>query len=91
MNKADCKKQLKKAYKQVIAQNKEITTKSIEEEMKKVMQEQMLEYIAYSKLAVSTLKNSANEVITLKHLLEEIDVLPKIYTKIKAIQISENL
>lgn len=91
MNKADCKKQLKKVYKQVIAQNKEITTKSIEEEMKKVMQEQMLEYIAYSKLAVSTLKNSANEVITLKHLLEEIDVLPKIYTKIKAIQISENL
>lgn len=91
MNKADCKKQLKKAYKQVIAQNKEITTKSIEEEMKKVMQEQMLEYIAYSKLAVSTLKNSGNEVITLKHLLEEIDVLPKIYTKIKAIQISENL
>ena len=91
MNKADCKKQLKKAYKQVIAQNKEITTKSIEEEMKKVMQEQMLEYIAYSKLAVSTLKNSANEVITLKHLLEEIDILPKIYTKIKAIQISENL
>ena len=83
MNKADCKKQLKKAYKQVIAQNKEITTNSIEEEMKKVMQEQMLEYIAYSKLA--------NEFITLKHLLEEIDILPKIYTKIKAIQISENL
>lgn len=91
MNKADCKKQLKKAYKQVIVHNKEITTKSIEEEMKKVMQDQMSEYIAYSKLAVSTLKNSANEVITLKHLLEEIDILPMIYTKIKAIEISENL
>lgn len=91
MNKSDCKKYLKRAYKQIIAHNKSITSENIENEMKKVMEEQVLEYIAYSKIAVHNMQKSANEIITLKDLEGEIDVLPRIYTKIAAIKKAENL
>lgn len=88
MNKNDCKKYLKKAYKQIIAQNKTITPQNIEDEMKKVINEQGLEYIAYSKIAVDNMLTSANSVITLNDLMSEIDVLPTIYTKRAAIDYS---
>lgn len=88
MNKNDCKKYLKKAYKQIIAQNKTITPQNIEDEMKKVINEQGLEYIAYSKIAVGNMLTSANSVITLNDLMSEIDVLPTIYTKRAAIDYS---
>lgn len=91
MNKADCKKYLKRAYKQSIIHNKSITPKNIEEEIKNAMLEQSVEYIAYSKIAINNMENSANDVITLKDLLEEIDILPKIYTKIAAIDRAKNL
>ena len=69
MNKNECKKYLKKAYKQVIAHNKSITPKNIEDEMKKVIDEQGVEYIAYAKIAVDNMKTSDNYVITIKDLI----------------------
>ena len=47
--------------------------------MIKEIKKQGSEYIAYSKIAVSNMLNSANSLITLNDLLEEIDVLVKIY------------
>ena len=91
MNKTECKKILKKAYKQAIAHNKNTTPSSIEEEMKNVLKEHGLEYIAYSKIAINNMQNSANDIITLKDLLEEIDILPRIYTKRLAIEKSKNI
>ena len=45
----------------------------------------MKEYISYSKIAMNNLANSGNIEITLKDLLGEIDILPRIYTKEDAI------
>ncbi len=91
MNKSECKKYLKKAYKQAIALNKSITPKNIEDEMKRAIKDQALEYIAYSKIAVRNMQESGNTTITLKDLMGEIDVLPRIYTKIEAIKKAVNL
>lgn len=79
MNKQDCKKYIKRAYKNLINSNKEITPDNMEKEMIKEIKKQVSEYIAYSKIAVSNMLNSANSLITLNDLLEEIDVLVKIY------------
>ena len=79
MNKQDCKKYIKRAYKNLINSNKEITPDNTEKEMIKEIKKQGSEYIAYSKIAVSNMLNSANSLITLNDLLEEIDVLVKIY------------
>ena len=79
MNKQDCKKYIKRAYKNLIDSNKEITPDNMEKEMIKEIKKQGSEYIAYSKIAVSNMLNSANSLITLNDLLEEIDVLVKIY------------
>ena len=79
MNKQDCKKYIKRAYKNLINSNKEITPDNMEKEMIKEIKKQGSEYIAYSKIAVSNMLNSANSLITLNDLLEEIDVLVKIY------------
>ncbi len=79
MNKQDCKKYIKRAYKNLINSYKEITPDNMEKEMIKEIKKQGSEYIAYSKIAVSNMLNSANSLITLNDLLEEIDVLVKIY------------
>ena len=79
MNKQDCKKYIKRAYKNLINSNKETTPDNIENEMIKEIKKQGSEYIAYSKIAVSNMLSSANSTITLNDLLEEIDVLVKIY------------
>ena len=79
MNKQECKKYIKRAYKNLINSNKEITPDNMEKEMIKEIKKQGSEYIAYSKIAVSNMLNSANSLITLNDLLEEIDVLVKIY------------
>ena len=79
MNKQDCKKYIKRAYKNLINSNKEITPDNMEKEMIKEIKKQGSEYIAYSKIAVSNMLNSANSLITLNDLLEEIDVRVKIY------------
>lgn len=79
MNRQDCKKYLRRAYKNLMSANKKITPDNIENEMIKEIKKQGSEYIAYSKIAVSNMLNSANSTITLNDLLEEIDVLVKIY------------
>ena len=86
MNKQECKKYFKKAYKKIIEQNKNLNTKNIEFEMKNIAKEQLTEYIAYSKIAVNNMKSSGNLKITLKDLLAQIDILPKIYSKERAIE-----
>ena len=79
MLKSQSKKYIKRAYKNLINSNKEITPDNMEKEMIKEIKKQGSEYIAYSKIAVSNMLNSANSTITLNDLLEEIDVLVKIY------------
>lgn len=86
MNKSECKKYIKRAYTQLLAQNKDITSENIEKSILDVMEEQSKEYIAFAKIAVFNMQNSANDVIRLKDLLEEIDILPKLYTPISAIE-----
>lgn len=82
MNKIECKKYLRRAYKNIVNSNKEITPENIENEMKKEIKKQASEYIEYSKMAVNNMLNSANSIITLNDLLEEIDVLIKLYPQI---------
>ena len=91
MNKSNCKKYLRNAYRKIIANNKEITPENIENEMIKVINKETKEYIAYAKIAVDNMKNSANSIITLNDLLGEIDFLPKIYTEYAAIEKAEKL
>ena len=69
MNKQDCKKYLRRAYKNIINTNKSLTPENIEIEMKKEIKKQGLEYITYSKIAVSNMLSSANSTITLNDLL----------------------
>ncbi len=91
MNKQECKKYVRRAYKRLIKLNKELNEGNIEHEMKKVLEDQIKEYIAYSKIAVRNMKNSGNIEITLKDILAQIDILPKIYPKYKAIDIANKL
>ena len=85
MDKNDCKKYLKRAYRYIKENKEKLNVKNIEYYMKKVTDEQMKEYISYSKIAMNNLANSGNIEITLKDLLGEIDILPRIYTKEDAI------
>lgn len=91
MNKQECKKYLKRAYKKIKEHNKNLDIENIEFERKLVVREQMNEYIAYSKIAVYNMIKSGNIEITLKDLLSEIDILPTIYSKEKAIEIAKKL
>ena len=91
MNKQECKKYFKNDYKKIIEQNKNLNTKNIEFEMKNVAKEQLTEYIAYSKIAVNNMKSSGNLKITLKDLLAQIDILPKIYSKENAIDVANKI
>lgn len=91
MNKQECKKYFRKAYKKLIERNKNLSEENIEMEMKSIINEQMNEYIAYSKIAVNNMKNSGNIEITLKDLLSQIDILPKIYSKEQAINTANKL
>lgn len=91
MNKQECKKYLKRAYKKIKNHNKTLDIENIEFEMKTVLREQMNEYVAYSKIAIYNMIKSGNIEITLKDLLSEIDILPTIYSKEKAIEIAKKL
>ena len=90
-NKTECTKYLRRAYKQIIAHNKSVTTKNIEDEMKEVIKQQSEEYIAFAKIAVDNMRTSANGFISIEDLINEIDVLPRIYTKLEAIEKAKNL
>lgn len=91
MNKQECKKYLKRAYKKIKEHNKNLDIENIEFEMEMVVREQMNEYIAYSKIAIYNMIKSGNIEITLKDLLSEIDIFPTIYSKEKAIEIAKKL
>ena len=91
MNKQECKKNLKRAYKKIKKHNKSLDVENIEFEIEMVVREQMNEYIAYSKIAIYNMIKSGNIEITLKDLLSEIDILPTIYSKDKAIEIAKKL
>ena len=45
----------------------------------------MEEYISYTKIAIHNMKFTANTEITLKDIFDEIDILPKIYSRKVAI------
>lgn len=91
LNRAECKKYLRRAYKQTIAHNKSITPKNIEDEIKKVIKQQSEKYITFAKIAVDNMQKSANDHITIEDLMSEIDVLPRIYTETDAIEKAKNL
>lgn len=91
MNKQECKKYFKRAYKRIMEHNKSLNTTNIEYEMENVTKEQMTEYIAYSKIAIYNMQNSGNLEIKLKDLLSQIDILPKIYSKDQAINTANKL
>lgn len=91
MDKNECKKYLKRAYRNLINHNKSLSVENIETEMKNTVAEQMSEYIAYSKIAVNNMKRSGNIEITIKDLTSQIDILPKIYSKEKAINLANKL
>lgn len=91
MNKQECKKYFKRAYKKLVEHNKSLNAENIEIEMKSILKEEMIEYIAYSKIAVNNMQKSGNVQITLKDLLSQIDILPAIYSKEKAINTANKL
>ena len=47
MNKQECKKYIKKAYKRLMEHNKTLNEENIEYEMKNVLKEQITEYMQY--------------------------------------------
>ena len=81
MNKNECKKYIRRAFKKLISDNKSISISNMEMEMKKIINEQMEEYISYTKIAIHNMKFTANTEITLKDIFDEIDILPKIYSR----------
>ena len=91
VNKTECKKYLARAYKQAILHNKSITTQNIETEMINVINNQAKEYIAYCKIAIYNLQNSANSSIKLKDLYDEIEILPDLYNSTSAIKRAKKL
>lgn len=88
MNKQECKKYLIRAYRKLEKDNKSLNEQNIEYEMKNIVESQITEYIAYSKIAIHNMKNSGNLEITLKDLLSQIDILPRIYNREEAINLS---
>jgi hypothetical protein len=51
----------------------------------------MNEYIAYTKITIKNMKKSGNLNITLKDILEEIDILPKLLSIDDAISTAKKL
>lgn len=91
MDKKECKKYLARSYRKILKSKKNLSTSNIEIEMKNVMNEQILEYIAYSKIAVNNIQKSGNLKVKLKDILSQIDILPQIYSKEFAIKKANKL
>ena len=85
MNKQECKKYLKRAYYSLIKQSKSMTPENIEIAMKNESEI----YIAYAKLAMHNLNNSAT-VITANQLAAQIDIIPRIYKQQDVVEKSKN-
>lgn len=91
MNRSECKKYIRKAYKRIINSNKTLNEVNIEYEMRNILNEQIEVYVAYYKIAVHNMKNSGNIEVTLKDILSQIEILQTIYPKYDAINISKKL
>lgn len=84
MNKSECKKYIKRAYSRMAFQSKEMTPENIAIEMEREIKNESKYFIAYAKLAMHNLNNSASE-ITAKQLEAQIDVIPKVYNEVEVI------
>lgn len=91
MNRQECKKYLRKAFKRLKMQKKSINPQNIAYELVDVSENQMMIYIAYSKIAVNNMINSGNTEICIEDLLAQIDILPEIYPIGKAIEVANKL
>ena len=78
MNRYECKKYLRRAYKRLVIQSKPMNPENIAVEMQKEIEKESKKYIAYAKLAIHNLNKSATKIDT-KQLTSQIDVIDKIY------------
>lgn len=90
MNKRECKKYIKQAFHVLSSQNMSMNPKNLEICMKKVIKQEERIYVAYGKMAMYLLNNSATD-ITAKQLAEEIDVIPRIYSEIDLVNKTESM
>ena len=79
MNKNECKKYIRRAFSNLKVQSKEISTKNLSFEMDKIINQEKQVYIAYAKMGLYLINNSANE-ITANEIIKENDVIPRIYS-----------
>ena len=79
MNKRECKKYIRKAFLNLKAQSKKISIENLSMEMDKVIEQEKQVYIAYAKIGLYLIKNSANE-IKANEIIKEIDVIPQVYS-----------
>ena len=79
MNKRECKKYIRKAFSNLKAHQKKISIENLSMEMDKVIEQEKQVYIAYAKIGLYLIKNSANE-ITANEIIKEIDVIPQVYS-----------
>lgn len=78
MNKKECKKYVKRAFKRIIETRKNLTPENIEIEIMNSINDETEIYASYGKIAMYNLKNSAT-VITAEQLERQIDIIPTIY------------
>ncbi len=78
MNKNECKKYIKRAFKRIINTRKSITAENFEMEIQNSINKDVDIYVACAKIAIYNLKNSATE-ITVEQLIKQIDIIPIIY------------
>lgn len=90
MNKNECKKYIKRASKSLEYQYKDINYENLEIEMRKEINKEVKLYVAYGKVAIETLKSSANKINS-KDLALEVDTLSRLYTDSQIIQKSKIL
>jgi len=90
MNKVECKKYIRRAFRKMKNQNKSMTPQNLAMEMERAIKEETSMYIAYGKIAMHLLNKSATE-ITAKQLASEIDIIPSIYNSKEVLDIAKKL
>lgn len=78
MTKKEFNKYLKNAFARIKMQNKSLTPKNLEIELTNEIIKDNDVYIAYAKVALHNLINSAN-IITLPDIIKEIDAVKNLY------------
>ena len=90
MNNNECKRYIKKSLSNLIKSKKVINPENIGLEMDKEINDDKELYIAYAKVAVHNLCNSANN-ITINDVLEEVDIIPRLYSYVQVIHKANTL